>query len=170
MLLSAQELATRVAELGRDIAADYAGRRPVLVGILNGCFPFMADLVRAIDIHVEVDFMRVASYGVGTASSGEVRILKDVDMPIEGRHVIVVEDIIDTGLTLQHLIDHLGSRGPASIELCTLLDKHEARTVEVAVKYVGFRCPNEFLVGYGLDRAGLFRNLPYVAVVSTNDA
>jgi hypoxanthine phosphoribosyltransferase len=165
VLFSRDTLANRVGELASAIANDYRGRRPLVVGILSGCFPLMADLVRGIDIPLEVDFMAVSSYGGGTTSSGVVRILKDLNQVIDGRHVLIVEDIVDTGLTLRYLLDNLLTRRPASVEVCTLLDKQEARTERIDPRYVGFRCPNEFVVGYGLDYAGLFRNLPYIGVL-----
>lgn len=156
---------TKVAEIGREIARDYGDKRPLMVGILNGCFPFMADLVQAVHAHLEVDFMSVSSYGGGTQSSGVVRILKDLNQSIEGKHVLLVEDIIDTGLTARYLIDNLRTRHPASLEVCALLDKAEARTEEVPIRYTGFTCPTEFVVGYGLDYDGLYRNLPYIGVL-----
>lgn len=165
VLFDQATIATRVAEIASAIAYDYRKRRPLVVGILNGCFPLIADLVRSIDIPLEVDFMAVSSYGSGTSSSGVVRILKDLNQAIDGRDVLLVEDIVDTGLTLRYLLDNLNTRRPASIEVCTLLDKQEARTERLEVRYVGFRCPNEFVVGYGLDYAGLYRNLPYIGVL-----
>lgn len=165
VLFSREVIAERVGELASAIEHDYRRRRPLVVGVLSGCFPLMADLVRAIDIPLEVDFMAVSSYGAGTTSSGVVRILKDLNSSIENRDVLLVEDIVDTGLTLRYLLDNLLTRRPASLEICTLLDKHEARRERMEVKYVGFRCPNEFVVGYGLDYAGLYRNLPYIGVL-----
>jgi hypoxanthine phosphoribosyltransferase len=165
VLFSADAIAARVGELGAALSDAYADRRPLLVGILNGCFPFMADLARAVHTHIEVDFMSVSSYGSGTKSSGVVRLIKDLNEPIVGRHVILVEDIIDTGLTLGYLVENLRTRQPASIEICTLLDKKEARKKDVEVKFSGFDCPDRFVVGYGLDYAGLFRNLPYIGVL-----
>ena len=156
---------TKVAELGRALTRDYAGKRPLLVGILNGCFPFMADLARSVNLDLEVDFMSVSSYGGDTHSSGVVRTLKDLNESIEGRHVILVEDIIDTGLTARYLLDNLRTRHPASVEICGLLDKREARTEDVPVRYAGFECPAEFVVGYGLDFEGLYRNLPFIGVL-----
>jgi hypoxanthine phosphoribosyltransferase len=165
VLYPAEAIQAKVAELGAALTDAYSGRRPLLVGILCGCFPFMADLVRSVGTHLEVDFMSVSSYGSGTESSGVVRLIKDLNEPIVGRHVVLVEDIIDTGLTLSYLVDNLRTRQPASIEICTLLDKADARKKDVNVKFRGFACPNRFVVGYGLDYAGLFRNLPYIGVL-----
>ncbi|MBL8942127.1 MAG: hypoxanthine phosphoribosyltransferase [Myxococcales bacterium] len=165
VLFTQQTIATRVGELASAIAHDYKRRKPLVVGVLSGCFPLMADLVRGIDIPLEVDFMAVSSYGGNTVSSGVVRILKDLNQAIDGRDVLLVEDIVDTGLTLRYLLDNLQTRRPASVEVCTLLDKQEARTERLDARYVGFRCPNEFVVGYGLDYAGLYRNLPYIGVL-----
>jgi hypoxanthine phosphoribosyltransferase len=165
ILFTQQTIATRVGELASAIAHDYRRRKPLVVGVLSGCFPLMADLVRGIDIPLEVDFMAVSSYGGNTVSSGVVRILKDLNQAIDGRDVLLVEDIVDTGLTLRYLLDNLQTRRPASVEVCTLLDKQEARTERLDARYVGFRCPNEFVVGYGLDYAGLYRNLPYIGVL-----
>jgi hypoxanthine phosphoribosyltransferase len=165
ILFSDLEIQAKVEELGKEIRADYDGRRVLMVGILNGCFPFMADLVRGVNSQLEVDFMSVSSYGGETQSSGVVRILKDLNESIEGRHVLLVEDIIDTGLTARYLLDNLQTRHPASVEICSLLDKREARTEEVPIKYVGFECPDEFVVGYGLDYMGLYRNLPFIGVL-----
>jgi hypoxanthine phosphoribosyltransferase len=165
ILLSEAAIARRVAELGRQLQADYQEKEPLLVGILSGSFPFIADLVRAVNLPLEVDFMAVSSYGDRTSSSGVVRILKDLNSSIAGRHVIVVEDIVDTGLTLDYLYQNLQTRHPASLKVCALLDKREARKVEVEVDYVGFHCPNEFVVGYGLDYRGRYRNLPFIGVL-----
>lgn len=173
VVISQHEIARRVVDLGRQIATDYRGgvgadprSRPLLVvGILKGAMPFMADLVRALDLPVEYDFMAVSSYGNGT-SPGEVRILKDLDCAIGGRDVLIVEDIVDTGHTLQHLLGGLSARGPATLRVCTLLDKPHRREVAVAVDYVGFVLPeNLFVVGYGLDCAEVYRNLPFVGVL-----
>jgi hypoxanthine phosphoribosyltransferase len=165
ILFTSDQIQGKVAEMAREITLDYDGRRVLMVGILNGCFPFMADLIRTMNMHLEVDFMSVSSYGGGTHSSGVVRILKDLNQNIEQRHVLVVEDIIDTGLTARYLLDNLLTRHPASVEICALLDKREARTEEVPLKYVGFECPKEFVVGYGLDYEGLFRNYPHIGVL-----
>ena len=165
ILVQPDELSRRVRELGRQISADYAGRDLLLVGVLKGAVFFLSDLMRHIDVPCEVDFMAVASYGSATDSSGVVRILKDLDVALEDRHVLIVEDIIDSGLTLQYLLRSLGARNPASIEVCALLTKPERRKVELEPRYVGFEIPNRFVVGYGLDHAERYRNLPYVAVL-----
>ncbi|MCX4245237.1 hypoxanthine phosphoribosyltransferase [Paraliomyxa miuraensis] len=165
VLFSAEAIASKVSQMGAALAAHYEGKRPLVVGILNGCFPFIADLVRAMDIELEVDFMSVSSYGAGTKSTGVVRFIKDLEEPIEGRHVLLVEDIIDTGLTLRYLTEALYTRKPASIEVCALLDKQQARTQNIEVQWRGFVCPDAFVVGYGLDYAGRYRNLPYVGVL-----
>ena len=165
VLLSEAQIAARVGQLGRQLAADYVEKDPLLVGILSGSFPFIADLVRAMNLALEVDFMAVSSYGDRTSSSGVVRILKDLNTSIAGRHVIIVEDIVDTGLTLHYLYENLRTRQPASLKVCALLDKREARKREVEVDYVGFHCPNEFVVGYGLDYRGRYRNLPFIGVL-----
>ncbi len=165
VLLSEAQIAARVGQLGRQLAVDYVERDPLLVGILSGSFPFIADLVRAMNLALEVDFMAVSSYGDRTSSSGVVRILKDLNTSIAGRHVIIVEDIVDTGLTLHYLYENLRTRQPASLKVCALLDKREARKREVEVEYVGFHCPNEFVVGYGLDYRGRYRNLPFIGVL-----
>lgn len=155
----------RVAELGRAIARDYAGQRPVLVGALQGAFVFMADLVRATPIELTTDFIGVSSYAGGTESSGEVRLYSDLSGSIEGRRVLLVEDIVDTGLTLARLMRTLEARRPARVRVCALLDKIERRRVPVELDYVGFTLPDVFVVGYGLDHAGLYRNLPHVAAL-----
>jgi len=165
VLVTAEALQRRVAELGRQITADYSGRPLLLVGVLKGAVFFLSDLMRFIEVPVEVDFMAVASYGSATDSSGVVRILKDLDASIEGRDVVIVEDIVDSGLTLQYLLRNLGSRNPASLEVCALLTKPERRKVDLPTRYVGFEIPNRFVVGYGLDYAERYRNLPYVAVM-----
>jgi hypoxanthine phosphoribosyltransferase len=165
ILVQPDELSRRVRELGRQISADYAGRDLLLVGVLKGAVFFLSDLMRHIDVPSEVDFMAVASYGSATDSSGVVRILKDLDVALEDRHVLIVEDIIDSGLTLQYLLRSLGARNPASIEVCALLTKPERRKVELEPRYVGFEIPNRFVVGYGLDSGERYRNLPYVAVL-----
>jgi len=165
VLVSADELQRRVAELGEEISRDYAGRTLLLVGVLKGAVFFLSDLMRYIEIPVEVDFMAVASYGSATDSSGVVRILKDLDINIEGRDVLVVEDIIDSGLTLSYLMRNLEAREPASLEICALLTKPERREIEVPVRYVGFEIPNRFVIGYGLDFGERYRNLPYVGVL-----
>ena len=167
VLVSEADLQRRVVELGAEITADYAGRQaPLLVAVLKGAFVFLADLARAIDAPVEVDFMAVSSYGNATESSGVVRMLKDLDAPIEGRDVLIVEDIIDSGLTLSWLKTNLESRGTASVEICTAFRKPDAAQVPVEVRYVGFDIPNEFVVGYGLDYAERYRNLPFVGTLA----
>jgi hypoxanthine phosphoribosyltransferase len=165
ILVQPDELARRVRQLGRQISEDYAGRELLLVGVLKGAIFFLSDLMRHIDVPCEVDFMAVASYGSSTDSSGVVRILKDLDAPLEGRDVLIVEDIVDSGLTLQYLLRNLGARNPASIEVCALLTKPDRRKVELEPRYVGFEIPNRFVVGYGLDYVERYRNLPYVAVL-----
>jgi hypoxanthine phosphoribosyltransferase len=166
ILVQPDELRARVVELGAQISRDYDGRDLLLVGVLKGAVFFLSDLMRQIEIPVEVDFMAVASYGSQTDSSGVVRILKDLDAPIEGRDVLIVEDIIDSGLTLQYLMRNLGARNPTSLEVCALLTKPERRKVEVVPRYVGFEIPDRFAVGYGLDIAERYRNLPYVAALN----
>mgnify|MGYP005837161567 CR=1 FL=1 len=165
VLVDEQSIARRVGELGAAISRDYENRNPVLVGILKGAVLFLSDLLRAISTHITVDFMAISSYGSGTRSTGVVRILKDLDHPIAGRHVLVVEDIVDTGLTLRYLLDNLSSRRPASLKVCVLLDKRERRVLDVPLDYVGFQIPNRFVVGYGLDYAGWYRNLPFIGVL-----
>jgi hypoxanthine phosphoribosyltransferase len=165
ILVGAEPLQDRVAELGREISRDYAGRDLLLVGVLKGAIFFVSDLMRQIDGPVEVDFMAVASYGSATKSSGVVRILKDLDAAIEGRDVLIVEDIVDSGLTLQYLLRNLGSRGPASLEVCALLTKPARRKVDLPCRYVGFEIPNTFAIGYGLDHDERYRNLPFVAAL-----
>ena len=165
ILVAEAELRNRVAELGREIAADYEGRDLLLVGVLKGAVFFMADLMRELPLPCEVDFMAISSYGSATDSSGVVRILKDLDINIEERHVLIVEDIIDSGLTLSYLMRNFRSRAPASLEVCALLVKESAQKVRKSVRYVGFEIPDRFVIGYGLDFAERFRNLPYVAVL-----
>jgi hypoxanthine phosphoribosyltransferase len=165
VLVGEQELQTRVRELGTEISRDYAGRGLLLVGVLKGAVFFLSDLMRFIEIPVEVDFMAVASYGSATDSSGVVRILKDLDAAIEDRDVLIVEDIVDSGLTLQYLLRNLGSRNPRTLEVCALLTKPARRKVELQAKYVGFEIEDKFVVGYGLDYAERHRNLPFVAAL-----
>jgi hypoxanthine phosphoribosyltransferase len=165
VLVSAEDLQRRVVELGEEISRDYAGKSLLLVGVLKGAVFFLSDLMRYIDIPVEVDFMAVASYGSATDSSGVVRILKDLDAAIEGRDVLIVEDIVDSGLTLQYLLRNLGSRNPRTLEVCALLTKPERRKVDLPTRYVGFEIPDRFVVGYGLDYAERHRNLPFVAAL-----
>jgi hypoxanthine phosphoribosyltransferase len=164
-LVTEEELGRRVAELGAEVSRDYDGRDLVLIGVLKGAVPFLADLMREITIDCEVDFMAVSSYGSATDSSGVVRILKDLDAAIEGRDVLLVEDIIDSGLTLHYLMKSLRARNPASLEVCALLTKPERRRVEMPIRYVGFEIPNRFAIGYGLDHAQRYRNLRHVAVL-----
>ncbi len=166
VLLTEEAIQTRLVELGAEIDRDYADKDPVLVGVLKGAVMVMADLTRALRMSTETEWMAVSSYGSGTRSSGVVRILKDLDRDITGRHVLIVEDIIDSGLTLSWLIANLSSRGPASVEVCALLRKPEAAKVEVPVRYVGFDIPNEFVVGYGLDYADRYRNLRVVGTLA----
>jgi hypoxanthine phosphoribosyltransferase len=165
ILLNADEIAGRVAELGAQLAADYAGRTPVLISVLKGSIVFLADLIRAMDVPVNVDLMEVSSYGSATESSGQVRILKDLSSSIEGRDVVVVEDIIDTGLTLNYLLRYLGERNPASVRVCCLLDKPARRLAEIEIDYRGFSIPDRFVIGYGLDYDERYRNLPYIGVL-----
>ena len=164
VLISETELQTRIAELGTELARDLGRERPILVGVLQGAFMFMADLIRATPIELTTDFIGVASYA-GGKSSGQVRIVSDLSVSIEGRSVVIVEDIVDTGLTLTYLKRSLEARHPRSLRVCVLVDKVERRTVDVAVDYVGFTIPNVFVVGYGFDHDGLYRNLPYVAAL-----
>ena len=157
------ELRDRVLELGKDVTSDYAGRPPLLVGVLKGAFVFMSDLSRAIDLPVEFDFMAVSSYGSATRSSGVVRIIKDLDLDLTDRHVLIVEDIVDSGLTLAYLRKNLAAQDPASLEVCALLVKVGLQRVDLDLRYVGFRIPPVFVVGYGLDVDERYRNLPYIA-------
>jgi hypoxanthine phosphoribosyltransferase len=166
VLIDTDALSARIAELGAEISSDYEGRDLLLIGVLKGAVFFMADLMRKLTIPCEVDFMAISSYGASTDSSGVVRILKDLDINIEGRHVLVVEDIIDSGLTLSYLMRNLESREPATLEVCALLTKPDRREMEVPVRYIGFEIPNRFVIGYGLDFGERYRNLPYVAVLS----
>jgi len=165
-LVEEDALQARISELGEQISRDYEGLEPLLVGVLKGAVFFMADLVRRVTVPCEMDFMAVSSYGSQTDSSGVVRILKDLDAPIEGRHVLIVEDIIDSGLTLQYLMRNLNARGPASLEACALLTKPDRLRVDLEPRYVGFRIPNRFAIGYGLDHAQRYRNLDYVAALN----
>jgi hypoxanthine phosphoribosyltransferase len=165
ILVQGDELAHRVRELAADISRDYRGRDLFLIGVLKGAVFFLSDLMRQLEVPCEVDFMAVSSYGSSTDSSGVVRILKDLDAPIEGREVLIVEDIVDSGLTLSYLVRTLQARNPGSLEVCALLTKPERRKVELPIRYVGFEIPNRFVIGYGLDHAERFRHLPYVAVL-----
>jgi hypoxanthine phosphoribosyltransferase len=164
LIVGEDELQSRIAELGKQITADYGANPPLLVGVLKGAFVFMSDLARAIDLPVEFDFMAVSSYGSATKTSGVVRIVKDLDLDLSGRHVLLVEDIVDSGLTLAYLRRNLQARGPASLEVCALLVRDGLEKVELDLKYVGFRIPPAFVVGYGLDVAERYRNLPFVCV------
>ncbi len=165
VLIASEEIQARVRELGRRITADYQGRDLLLVCILKGGLTFLADLVREIELPLEVDFMAISSYGANTESSGVVRILMDLETNIEGREVLIVEDIIDTGHTLQYILENLHTRRPASLRICCLLDKTPRRQIEISLDYVGFEIPDVFVVGYGLDYREKFRNLPYVAAL-----
>ena len=165
VLLSEEQLSQKIAELGEEISKDYQGKEIVAICVLKGAILFMADLARAVKVPMALDFMAVSSYGNGTSTSGTVRILKDLDNSIEGKHVLVVEDIIDSGVTLKYLLKNLKSRKPASIKLCTLLNKPERRRVEVDIDYCGFTVPDYFLVGYGLDYAEKYRNLPFIGIL-----
>jgi hypoxanthine phosphoribosyltransferase len=163
IVISEDALQARIRELGEQITRDYAGRPPLLVGVLKGAFMFMSDLSRAIDLPVEFDFMAVSSYGSATRSSGVVRIIKDLDLDLTGRHVLIVEDIVDSGLTLAYLRKNLLARGPASMEVCALLVKEGLQRAELDLRYVGFTIPPSFVIGYGLDVAERWRNLPFLA-------
>ena len=165
ILVQQDDLAHRIAQLGEEISRDYKGRSLLLVGVLKGAIFFVSDLMRHLEGECEVDFMAVASYGSQTDTSGVVRILKDLDAPIEGRDVLIVEDIVDSGLTLSYLLRTLKARDPASLEVCALLTKPERRKIDLPIRYVGFEIPDRFAIGYGLDHAERFRNLPYVAVL-----
>ena len=164
ILFSQEQIAQRVAEIGKQVSADYS-EPPLVVSILRGASIFMADLVRQIDLPVEIDFMVVSSYGASTESSGVVKILKDVSSSLEGRHVLIVEDVLDTGLTLASLVEMLQERNPASVSIAALLRKRECQKADVGCRYIGFECPDEFIVGYGLDYAEKYRNLPYIGVL-----
>ena len=166
ILVQADDLQHRITEMAAEVSRDYMGRDLLLIGVLKGAVFFLSDLMRQLDIPCEVDFMAVASYGSSTDSSGVVRILKDLDAPLEGRNVLIVEDIVDSGLTLQYLMRTLQARGPASIEVCALLTKPERRKVDTPARYVGFEIPDKFAIGYGLDYAERYRNLPYVATLT----
>jgi hypoxanthine phosphoribosyltransferase len=165
ILIEEERLQERIRELGRELSQDYAGRELLLVGVLKGAVFFMADLMRNLSVPCEIDFMAISSYGAATDSSGVVRILKDLDINIEGRHVLVVEDIIDSGLTLSYLMRNLEAREPATLEICALMTKPDRREIDVPVRYIGFEIPNRFVIGYGLDFAERYRNLPYVGVL-----
>jgi hypoxanthine phosphoribosyltransferase len=166
ILVQADELQHRIKEMAAEVSRDYKGRDLLLIGVLKGAVFFLSDLMRHLDIPCEVDFMAVSSYGSSTDSSGVVRILKDLDAPLEGRNVLIVEDIVDSGLTLQYLMRTLEARNPASIEVCALLTKPDRRKVDTPARYVGFEIPDKFAIGYGLDYAERYRNLPYVATLT----
>ena len=165
ILLTGEQIRTRVAELGRQLAVDYRDRDPVLVSVLKGSIILLADLLREMEVPLSIDLMEVSSYGASTESSGQVRILKDLSKPIEGRHVLVVEDIIDTGLTLNYLLKYLADKGPASVRVVCLLDKPARRLAEIPIDYRGFTIPDRFVIGYGLDFDERYRNLPYIGVL-----
>jgi len=164
-ILTREQIEERAAEIGRRITEDYAGKEIFLVGILTGCILWMAELMKSIELETAVDFMSVSSYGKGTKTSGVVKIIKDLNADIEGKEVLIVEDIVDSGLTLEYLCNYLKGHGPASLKICAMLDKPSGRRVEVDVDYVGFTAPDAFLVGYGLDANHKFRNLPFIASV-----
>jgi len=165
VLFDEYKIQTRIREIGMEISNEYKGKTPVMIGILKGGFMFMADLVRAITIPIEIDFLAISSYGAGTSSSGVVKIRKDIDIDINGRDVIVVEDIVDSGLSLEYIKDYLWQHKPSSLRTCVLLDKPEAHKLEVTFDFVGFNVKNEFVVGYGLDFAERYRNLPYIGIL-----
>ena len=169
VLIPAQDIQDKIKELGAEIARDYAGLNPLLIGVLKGACTFLSDLMQAADIPLAVEFIAISSYGAEMRTSGEVRILKDLDVAIEGRHILVVEDIVDTGLTLSYLLANLKSRGAASVKLAALLDKYERREKDVPIDYLGFKIPDKFVVGYGLDYAERYRNLPFIAVLKDPD-
>jgi hypoxanthine phosphoribosyltransferase len=169
-LFTGEQIQARIKELGAQITRDYAGKNPLLIGVLKGACFFLSDLLRAIDTRLSIEFMAISSYGSSTRTSGEVRIMKDLDVPIEGRDILVVEDIVDTGLTLSYLLANLKSRGAKSVKLAALLDKHERREKEVDIDYLGFEIPDHFVVGYGLDFAERYRNLPFIAVLKNPEA
>ena len=164
-LFTEDQIQARVAELGAEITRDYAGQDVLVIGILKGAFVFCADLLRAMQVPAQVDFMAVSSYGSSTESSGVIKILKDLDSSVEGRHVLLVEDIVDSGLTLKYLREYLTHHNPASLKVCVLLDKPSRRKTEVKVDYTGFAIPDEFIVGYGIDYAEQYRHLPYIGLI-----
>jgi hypoxanthine phosphoribosyltransferase len=169
ILVQADELQHKIKQMAEQITRDYDGKNLLLIGVLKGAVLFLADLMRHLDVNCEIDFMAVSSYGSSTESSGVVRILKDLDAPLEGRHVLIVEDIVDSGLTLQYLMRTLQARGPASLEVCALLTKPSRRSVDLPVRYTGFEIPDKFAIGYGLDYAERYRGLPYVATLALTD-
>ena len=165
ILLTQEQIHDRIAAMGEEISRDYAGKEPLIVGVLKGCFVFMADLMRAVTVPCSIDFMAVSSYGNSTSTSGAVEINKDLSQDIQGRHVLIVEDNLDSGVTLNYLTGYLKNRGPASIAIATLLDKPSRRKADVQARYVGFVVPDAFVVGYGLDYAEKYRNLPYIGIL-----
>ncbi len=165
VLLTQEQLKRRVQELGEQISRDYRGRQPMFVGVLRGCFVFMADLLRSVDLYCDMDFMAVSSYGSGTVTTGAVEITKDLSKDINGRDIIIVEDILDSGVTLSYLVKYLSGRAPASVRLVTLLDKPARRRADIKADYVGFEVPDAFVVGYGLDYAERYRNLPFIGIL-----
>jgi len=165
ILISEEELKARIGELGQQLSKEYAGKDPLFLGVLKGCVVFFSDMIRAVEIPCNLDFMVVSSYGSGTSSSGSIRMLKDVSVNIKGRHVVILEDIIDTGLTLRYVYQHLLDMEPASLKICTLLDKPDRRKTVIDADYTGFTIPNEFVVGYGLDYDEFYRNLPYIGIL-----
>jgi len=165
VMISEAEIENRVRELGEQLRQEYAGKNLLLLGVLKGAVVFLVDLARAIDLPLQIDFMAVSSYGASTESSGVVRILKDLDTAVDGRDILVVEDIIDTGLTLRYIMENLSMRNPASIKVCALLVKEKGRPEGIKADYVGFQIPDEFVVGYGLDYADIYRNLPYIGIL-----
>jgi len=165
ILIEEEEIQAKVAELGKKITEDYLDKDLLIVCVLKGAVIFAGDLIRKIDLPLDIDFMAISSYGCNTKSTGVVRIIKDLNMSIEGKHVLIVEDIIDSGLTLAYLIENLKTRRPESVEICTILDKPDRRSINLDIKYTGFKVPDEFVVGYGLDYSERYRNLPYVAVL-----
>jgi hypoxanthine phosphoribosyltransferase len=169
ILVQADELQHKIKQMAEEITRDYEGKPLLLIGVLKGAVLFLADLMRHLDVNCEIDFMAVSSYGSSTESSGVVRILKDLDQPLEGRDVLIVEDIVDSGLTLQYLLRTLQARNPASLEVCALLTKPSRRTVDLPVRYTGFEIPDKFAIGYGLDYAERYRGLPYVATLALTD-
>jgi len=165
ILITREEIEQSVARLAREIERDYEDKQPLFVGVLQGSFVFMADLIRRLDLPLELDFIRVCSYGAGQESSGSVKLMQDVGSPIEGRDVLVIEDIVDTGITISFVLDHLGKRKPASLKLCALTDKPSRRRVPVSIDYLGLTVPDEFIVGYGMDCDERFRNLPHIYII-----
>lgn len=165
ILISQEQLQARIAELGQQLTADYAGKRPIFLGVLKGVIHFFSDMVQAIPIPCQYDFLATSSYGGGTSSTGNVKLLKDLSCNIRGRHVVILEDILDTGITLDFVVKHLRNNEPASLRICTLLDKPDRREVDLQADYVGFTIPNEFVVGYGLDYDEQYRNLPFIGVL-----